>query len=710
MASEDNALRAAAFGSGADLAVGSTVLDVDALLDVARDAMADSQLVNTEAFTLLEAMTAVELGDPKMDIGLRVDKRRVGNPAELVQAGFAPLELGADDLMCLMDELLASEVSWYRGHFMAETVYSCLYMHDMQRLEGNWIIKACCEITRLTCSKIVSIVMAASTSEEEDFCVSYHGLPLHSNSKFTNDAKHWLDFSRDVVGRLKRVVQSWGSDQDAFQPCEEFPILGKMSKEATEGIIARLELRSAYLRLLNQLGPTDNEATIDTTGLDALTKDIRRGLEAMVAYAGERAGASDCFVPYLNRADLPPVPPRVISHVKNAEVAEYFGRFLDQVTMIAKTSACGSLAAVQQMLGRFSKTNPEPVARSLMAISCVQPNLKGLVCSSLGIPLKVFDYEPELFCCLEKCVAIAEVHLRAGCHNVSQQHRKLRKVSRFINDNIDQVAELINTSGIGKAMDESESTPDLAMLVVWNWLNSFAHSVAFEQLLLGFDIDIYESADYLMIYWYCEYLLTNHITSVQEWSKNLNRLGEVTTSKGKGARKNKKQGKIQVVVDKERAMSMIILLEGTRLAFNGLVRMIAALKQQGYIQIPEPPYSSEEQRFTQRFANMFPLLYPEPLSYDQFAQATDVASFSDDELADFATASFQNSLKLVNHMRSALPAWAERRSEELECLQRVCVSNNIAMKVTKRVTNGNLRCQFEMDSGMLILKLTRKAP
>ena len=67
MASEDNALRAAAFGSGADLAVGSTVLDVDALLDVARDAMADSQLVNTEAFTLLEAMTAVELGDPKMD-------------------------------------------------------------------------------------------------------------------------------------------------------------------------------------------------------------------------------------------------------------------------------------------------------------------------------------------------------------------------------------------------------------------------------------------------------------------------------------------------------------------------------------------------------------------------------------------------------------------------------------------------------------------
>ena len=59
------------------------------------------------------------------------------------------------------------------------------------------------------------------------------------------------------------------------------------------------------------------------------------------------------------------------------------------------------------------------------------------------------------------------------------------KAEEAVENARNQVAELINTSGIGKAMDESESTPDLAMLVVWNWLNSFAYSFAFEQLLLG---------------------------------------------------------------------------------------------------------------------------------------------------------------------------------------------------------------------------------
>ena len=61
--------------------------------------------------------------------------------------------------------MLARELSWYRGNFLAETLYTCIYLHDMDRLGSNSILKAFCELTRLTCLKVLSLVHRAGVSE-----------------------------------------------------------------------------------------------------------------------------------------------------------------------------------------------------------------------------------------------------------------------------------------------------------------------------------------------------------------------------------------------------------------------------------------------------------------------------------------------------------------------------------------------------------------
>ncbi len=82
-----------------------------------------------------------------------------------MQAGRAPLELDLESLLALLDGMLLREVAWYRGNFLAETLYTCLYLHDMERLKSNAILKVFCELTRSTCLQIISLVHRAGISE-----------------------------------------------------------------------------------------------------------------------------------------------------------------------------------------------------------------------------------------------------------------------------------------------------------------------------------------------------------------------------------------------------------------------------------------------------------------------------------------------------------------------------------------------------------------
>ena len=50
-----------------------------------------------------------------------------------VQAGLAPMELDVQSLLSLLDQLLVSEISWYNGSLLAESLYTSLYMHDLDR-------------------------------------------------------------------------------------------------------------------------------------------------------------------------------------------------------------------------------------------------------------------------------------------------------------------------------------------------------------------------------------------------------------------------------------------------------------------------------------------------------------------------------------------------------------------------------------------------
>lgn len=46
----------------------------------------------------------------------------------LIVAGSAPAQLSDAQVLAMMDRLAALEAAWHAGHFLPQSVYTCLYM------------------------------------------------------------------------------------------------------------------------------------------------------------------------------------------------------------------------------------------------------------------------------------------------------------------------------------------------------------------------------------------------------------------------------------------------------------------------------------------------------------------------------------------------------------------------------------------------------
>jgi hypothetical protein len=692
---------------------GRTSVEVTDVLGRACESMKPGQLIHTETFTLLEALSAIEIGDQKVDIGVIADQSNTGVPSELFEAGKAPLELDSTRLLSLLDGMLAREISWYRGNFLAETLYTCLYLHDMERLKGNSILKAYCELTRLTCLEVTSVIHRAGVSEEEDFCIAYQGLPLHKLSGGSDDYKRWLSFASGISDKLGRICAAGGSDPVSLNS-EEFPI-GKVSKEDIRSIRARIRFRCNYLNIIKSL--EDGEVGANRAKLEKYAKEAQGDLDIIAKSFRETTseGAAAGFVQYLNKAHMPAIPPRTIENVSGDEIVKYFKDFLEHAMIVCKTSKCKNISSLESHLGQFSDRCPEAIVRSLQALCCARLNTKEMVSTSIGLSVKYLESEPELEFSFDKCKDIVAAYANAACHHKSQQHRKFKKLLRTLSEAVEELKMLLSTfkdfeSKSNAAAEDNKGKDDdraaasmgrngLGMSIVITWLNALSHSVALQQLLVGFDLDLYEKTEFLMIYWYCERLLTGYIEKVQEWNSLCGHLSNaLSTGKGSSRKQRKEKGAV-VLVNEDQMMSRIFVLEAWRLCCNGINRMLAGLKKHKGVGIAkELPWGGEEKRYNQRFSHM------QYADYEQYVYATDTSAVSEEKLFDSARISFGNCIRLQQHYAKTFKKGSTPHEVSLfDVLPLICKKNTIALKLME--ANTELKCGFEWTSRLIILKV-----
>ena len=104
-------------------------IDVAPLLAAAATALDHkTDLLHGPVFSLHDVMTAVEVGDVKLDAGAAVATG--GAAADACTTGPSPSAppQAADTALAVADGLLAAEAAWHAGGSIGTTILSCTYM------------------------------------------------------------------------------------------------------------------------------------------------------------------------------------------------------------------------------------------------------------------------------------------------------------------------------------------------------------------------------------------------------------------------------------------------------------------------------------------------------------------------------------------------------------------------------------------------------
>ena len=109
-------------------------LDLQPFLARLRADLQPGQLVHGEHFNLFDAMCALEIGNPKTDAAAAVRSQQhvPAEPAE-EQAAAGPASLTYEQVLRVVDHMMAQEVGWQRGHTLPQTVFTCLYLLHPER-------------------------------------------------------------------------------------------------------------------------------------------------------------------------------------------------------------------------------------------------------------------------------------------------------------------------------------------------------------------------------------------------------------------------------------------------------------------------------------------------------------------------------------------------------------------------------------------------
>ena len=57
------------------------------------------------------------------------------------------------------------QATWHKGHTLAQTVFTCIYLMRMERTSSHAVLNSFCRTLRATCNAVISVVSTARTHE-----------------------------------------------------------------------------------------------------------------------------------------------------------------------------------------------------------------------------------------------------------------------------------------------------------------------------------------------------------------------------------------------------------------------------------------------------------------------------------------------------------------------------------------------------------------
>ncbi|KAL8126045.1 uncharacterized protein LOC141720668 [Apium graveolens] len=685
--------------------------DVSSLLHSACTDLWDGDLIHGENFNLFAAMSALEIMDPKMDSGIVC---RYYSLDEAIENGAAPIPVSSDktdDVQCIidiMDHLLACEATWHKGHSLAQTVFSCIYLLRLERTSSHALLYSYCRVTRATCNAVVSAVSEARTHEEEDIFTMTYGLPL----KGDGDEKcvsmlHAVD---ETISRQLRACKAPSSSKKrVVEDIEPLQTNSDLEEGYCTAVLCRLRFRKHFYHAITCMRrPQGRGFELARKHIASCLSELECILKSAVfirsncvcgSYEDEiddRTTASGRqpigFDPTLNSRLCAPTPPRAIKILSWKKAIEYFQKLLHDLDIICSYPLDPLFEGVLNFVTEFQKFKPDLVARAHLQLLLVQDGklygrdpVFAVICKGAALPevAKIHDIQKNEF--ILQLGQLVLTSLKILCTNAAWQRRKLGKIIqdwRILYLQLElafrkDFGEVASTSN-----DENISIKISKHILVW--IEEQTYWIALRFLLLGFELELYSPNDYCMVYWYI-YVVSIKLAEKTHLKLMLN--NDNAKRKGK-----KKKDNVKDAAKDYHFPPVVLLLQCQIYLAEGLTMMLAALRNHDRAIKVLGPFNTEQERFFQHFELLQKACIPDQMSYLSFSESTSHARFSTLHMYNY----FKDSQKIAKELKSSFSGNPDKLAE-LRRIEQVAEHNAIALNLICRLgtLDPSLKVYFE---------------
>jgi len=648
-------------------------------------------LVQDPDFSLFDAMSAIELMDKKMDASLLWMSFK-SYPRTIDEAlasermkcdGYTP-----EELIGVMDEVLACIATWLEGHTLAQTVFTCVYLLDVNKIENVYLKSFSLAIVK-TVEYMRACICQGRVFAEDDQQGLCHGLDMLNSVTEIVINSSLKAAEEQLQALLKRLSGNpGGSSSSECAKVDE----GKL--RAWKVLHLRIRFVKNLFAFVIAMGKNNLQGI--ESGLNKLSLSASlMGEMRETIHVGLPLNSEDPlllgFHPVINQHLLPPSykPYGILSREVSFGILQEVLLQIKTIVGFGKVDSFRELFHSIKMFCLGSKC-PSVLVRSLLVLVSIQGDRKKLFGSRTLVELirediKTFVLPPSLNFRSpasiisqakemnerflgQSAVTIMEF-LRVFCQHRARQRYKIVRCLEVLGEfqqevqKIDEVLNLV-TSRVDASRSHSNSFS--------TWLLYYVLQMMTEFLCLGFEFDLYSPFEVHYVYWYLEFLFGWHETSI----KSAERLHLVESHMAaKGKRKQAKKTKVHQSKDRERESAIVRV---KRIVCVGLMRALEGLLIDQRIPMPDFEHGNIKFCFQNRFFPFASLVSPQLLTFDDYERLASINNYKDNELN-----LYEASAKHFNIAKSSLESIAHR-GEELEGLLKVIKTNLVVMNLTAK--------------------------
>ncbi|KAL4466564.1 hypothetical protein ABPG72_010615 [Tetrahymena utriculariae] len=467
--------------------------DVTQLFHEVCDGLDLGEMVHTETFNLHDSMSSSELCDPKMD--LKVGYKEIVHPKDQIsQKLIKPAnELNNNEIIAMLDNLLAQEFMWLKGYSLSQTLYKFVYFYDEATYKDNQIIKSYIEGLFLSGTVIYDTLRYSPYLREDDYIVTIFGFPKTENEQILTEAILEAEKSLDDKKTNENMRKKKNLQMNEF-----------------DAIDTRLKYRKAFLKLVhlmsNQNFTTQIEQQIQSqiNSCKKRLEEIKQTQEIFVK--NSNVNLSAYFQKDINKTLNCLISPRPNIDVTLEEGIQMAENFFNQLEYILSLSKERDFNQIIERIKEFNSFPKNILAKGYLDVNIFFTQRKYFSQCELSEMVKSifrdFGLKDSHFATPGykeygiQCAIVIQEYIAKYLRNPYRQYRDFSKLYQDLSILISS-SDKYEKENLTKKDEQQAAT---------SWCYSLACKLMANQLHLGFQLDLYDQSDYSQIFFALEFI------------------------------------------------------------------------------------------------------------------------------------------------------------------------------------------------------------